>query len=107
MSGYVLMPVSPARSGKSGAPAPEPDSALNALASPMEAHSAYHGDDWSPQRLVFHQNLESFAERVGLVVGLQSNGKVSQEQAYGQIRRIWKELKESKDALLNSTKENS
>ena len=56
----------------------------------MEAHSSYYGDDWSPQRLVFHQNLESFAERVGLVVGLQSNGKVSQEQAYGQIRRIWK-----------------
>ena len=105
MSGYVLMPVSPARLGKSGAPAPEPDSALNALASPMEAHSSYYGDDWSPQRLMFHQNLESFAERVGLVVGLQSNGKVSQEQAYGQIRRIWKELKESKDALLNSTKE--
>ena len=71
----------------------------------MEAHSSYYGDDWSPQRLVFHQNLESFAERVGLVVGLQSNGKVSQEQAYGQIRRLWKELKESKDALLNSTKE--
>ena len=54
---------------------------------------------------MFHQNLESFAVRVGLVVGLQSNGKVSQEQAYGQIRRIWKELKESKDALLNSTKD--
>ena len=69
----------------------------------MEAHSSYNGDDWSPQRLMFHQNLESFAERVGLVVGLQSNGKVSQEQAYGQIRQIWKELKESKDALLNST----
>ena len=68
----------------------------------MEAHSSYKGDDWSPQRLMFHQNLESFAERV---VGLQSNGKVSQEQAYGQIRRIWKELKESKDALLNSTKD--
>ena len=75
------------------------------MISPMEPHSAYRGSDWTPQRLMFHQNLESFAERVGLVVGLQSNGKVSQEQAYGQIRRIWKELKESKDALLNSTKE--
>ena len=71
----------------------------------MEAPARYRGNDWSPERLRFHQNLESFAERVGLVVGLQSNGKVSQEQAYGQIRRIWKELKESKDALLNSTKD--
>jgi glutathione peroxidase-family protein len=54
---------------------------------------------------MFHQNLESFADRVGLVVGLQSNCKVSQEQAYAQIRSIWKELKDSKDALLKSSKE--
>jgi hypothetical protein len=54
---------------------------------------------------MFHQNLESFAERVGLVVGLQSNGKVTQEQAYAEIRRIWKELKDSKDVLLNSPKQ--
>ena len=69
--------------------------------SPMEAHTGYRGDDWSPQRLLFHQNLESFAERVGLIVGLQSNGKLSQEQAYDQIRAIWKELKDSKEALAN------
>jgi hypothetical protein len=54
---------------------------------------------------MFHQNLESFAERVGLVVGLQSNGKVSQEQAYAEIRRIWKDLKDSKDVLLKFQKE--
>ena len=78
----------------------EPDADGDDVRSPMESHSAYRGPDWTPQRLMFHQNLESFAERVGLVVGLQSNGKVSQEQAYAQIRRIWKELKDSKDALL-------
>ncbi|MBM5798519.1 MAG: hypothetical protein FJ051_08950 [Cyanobacteria bacterium M_surface_9_m1_291] len=66
----------------------------------MESHSGYRGEDWSPQRLVFHQNLESFADRVGLIVGLQSNGKISQEQAYTEIRKIWKELKESKGTLL-------
>jgi hypothetical protein len=71
----------------------------------MEPHSTYRGSDWTPQRLMFHQNLESFAERVGLVVGLQSNGKVTQEQAYAEIRRIWKELKDSKDVLLNSQKQ--
>ena len=67
----------------------------------MEPHSTYRGSDWTPQRLMFHQNLESFAERVGLVVGLQSNGKMSQEQAYDEIRRIWNDLKESKNILLN------
>lgn len=70
------------------------------VASPMEAHGSYRGRDWSPQRLVFHQNLETFAERVGLIVGLQSNGKLSQEQAYDQIRKLWKSLRASKDTLL-------
>ncbi|MCP9788510.1 hypothetical protein KBY99_05880 [Cyanobium sp. Maggiore-St4-Cus] len=71
----------------------------------MEPHSTYRGSDWTPQRLMFHQNLESFAERVGLVVGLQSNGKMSQEQAYAEIRRIWKDLKDSKDTLLDLPKQ--
>ena len=79
----------------------DPQGIANSISSPMEPHSAYRGSDWTPKRLMFHQNLESFAERVGLVVGLQSNGKMSQEQAYDEIRRIWNGLKESKDTLLN------
>lgn len=71
------------------------------LRSPMEALSSYRGEDWTPQRLAFHQNLESFAERVGLIVALQSNGKLSQEQAYAEIRSIWNQLKDSKSTLLN------
>ena len=67
----------------------------------MEAHSSYRSSDWTPQRLMFHQNLESFAERVGLLVGLQSNGKLSQEEAYAEIRKLWKDLKGSRDNLLN------
>ncbi|MCP9800549.1 hypothetical protein KBY67_07160 [Synechococcus sp. RedBA-s] len=65
----------------------------------MESFSAYHGDDWSPQRLAFHQNLERFADRVGLIVGLQSNGKLDQDQAYDEIRMLWKDLKVSKNGL--------
>jgi hypothetical protein len=67
----------------------------------MESHGSYRGDDWSPERLMFHQNLETFAERVGLIVGLQGNGKITQEEAYAQIKRIWKSLKQSKDLLIN------
>ena len=67
----------------------------------MPAHGRYHGSDWSPQRLVFHQNLETFAEQVGLIVALQSNGKLTQEQAYARISQLWKQLRQSKDALLN------
>jgi hypothetical protein len=70
------------------------------VASPMEAHASYRGEDWSPERLVFHQNLESFADRVGLIVGLQGNGKLSQELAYAEIRKLWKSLRASKNNLL-------
>jgi len=75
------------------------------VSSPMEAHSSYRGSDWSPERLMFHQNLESFAERVGLIVGLQSNGKLSQETAYSEIRKLWKALRESKGSLFDGHQE--
>jgi len=67
----------------------------------MEAHASYRGTNWSPERVMFHQNLEAFADRVGLIVGLQGNGKITQEEAYAQIKRIWKSLKQSKDLLID------
>ena len=76
------------------------DSPNDGVRSPMEAHDSYRGDHWTPERLMFHQNLETFAERVGLIVGLQGNGKITQEEAYAQIRKIWKSLKQSKDLLI-------
>jgi hypothetical protein len=79
----------------------QPEGYQDGVRSPLEAHSSYRGDDWTPTSLVFHQNLESFAERVGLIVALQSNGKLTQEQAYDQIRTIWKKLGESKKDLLS------
>ena len=69
--------------------------------SPLEAFSSYRGSDWTPERLAFHQNLEQFADRVGLIVGLQANGKISQEHAYDEIRQIWKQLRESHSELLS------
>ncbi len=67
--------------------------------SPLEAFSGYRGIDWSPERLAFHQNLEQFADRVGLIVGLQANGKISQEDAYDEIRQISKQLHSSRKNL--------
>lgn len=71
------------------------------IRSPMERFSSFRGENWTPQRLVFHQNLEQFAERVGLIVGLQANGKIDQDVAYDEIKSLWAELKESKKDLLN------
>ncbi len=79
-------------------PVPTRDEAL--VRSPMEAHGSYRGQQWSPERLMFHHNLETFAEQVGLIVGLQANGKMSQDQAYAQIKKLWKTIKNSKDILL-------
>ena len=67
----------------------------------MEMFSSFHGKDWTPQRAAFHQNLEQFADRIGLIVGLQANGKISQEEAYEQIKSLWKTLKISKNDLLS------
>jgi len=51
--------------------------------------------------LAFHQNLEQFADRVGLIVGLQGNGKISQEAAYDEIKQLWKSLRGSRSTLLD------
>ena len=75
----------------------------NGIQSPLEGHTSYRGADWSPERLAFHQNLEAFAERVGLIVGLQSNGKLSQDSAYHEIKKIWNDLKLSRESLMETT----
>ena len=57
----------------------------------MESHSSFHGDHWTPQRAAFHNNLELFAERIGLIVALQSNGKKAKKnltlrsEIYGKL----------------------
>ena len=68
----------------------------------MEGHSGYRGSNWSPERLAFHQNLETFADRIGLIVGLQANGKIGQEQAFEEIRKLWSQLKASSKELLSN-----
>ncbi len=60
--------------------------------------SSYHGD-FTPENLVFNANLQEFAQRVGIICGLETGGKISSEEAYHQIRYLWKQLKKSKKAL--------
>lgn len=82
----------------SSGPSPERDAGIH---SPLEGFSHYRGGDWSPERLAFHQNLEQFADRVGLIVGLQGNGKISQEAAYDEIKQLWNRLRGSRSSLLD------
>jgi hypothetical protein len=38
---------------------------------------------------------------VGLIVGLQGNGKISQEAAYDEIKQLWKSLRGSRSSLFD------
>lgn len=70
--------------------------------SPLENLSSYRGEDWSPECLAFHQNLEQFADRVCLIVGLQANGKVGQNEAYAEVKALWNDLCVSKKKFFQS-----
>lgn len=60
--------------------------------------SSYHGT-FSPQQLVFNANLQEFANRVGYISGLQTGGKLSSDQAFEQIKLLYKQLKQTKKGL--------
>lgn len=61
-------------------------------------HSRYRGSV-HPENLVFNANLQEFSQRVSLICGLQTNGKLSPEDSYQQVRTLWKQLKRSRKAL--------
>lgn len=63
--------------------------------------SQYQGE-FTPQNLAFNANLQEFAQRVSLICGLETGGKVSSANAYGDIKKLWKELKASKKNLLSN-----
>ncbi len=56
--------------------------------------SSYRGE-FTPENLVFNANLQEFAQKVGYICNLETNGKIPSNQAYEQIRVLWKDLKSS------------
>lgn len=52
-----------------------------------------------PENLVFNANLQEFSQRVRLICGLHTNGKLSAEAAYRQISDLWQQLALSKHQL--------
>jgi hypothetical protein len=63
--------------------------------------TALYRGDFTPEHLAFNANLQEFAQRVSLLCGLETGGKIPPEQAYEQIKELWKQLKESKKNLLD------
>lgn len=62
----------------------------------------YRGE-FTPEHLAFNANLQEFAQRVSLLCGLETGGKISTNEAYKEIKELWAQLKKSKEALLDQT----
>ncbi|MHC5724442.1 MAG: DUF7219 family protein [Nostoc sp.] len=60
--------------------------------------SRYYGK-FQPENLVFNANLQEFAQKISYITCLETSGKLSSEEAYQQIRALWKQLKHSKKEL--------
>lgn len=64
----------------------------------LHPRSRYRGK-FTPENLAFNANLQEFAQRVSYICGLETGGKISPEQAYHEIKDLWKQLKKSKQEL--------
>ena len=61
-------------------------------------YSRYRGQV-KPENLVFNANLQEFAQRISYICNLETGGKISPEEAYQQIKMLYKRLKHSKKQL--------
>lgn len=61
---------------------------------------SYRGE-FTPENLAFNSNLQEFAQKVSILCSLETGGKIPPYDAYTEIKRLWKQLKESKEALLD------
>jgi hypothetical protein len=64
----------------------------------LNPRSRYRGQ-FKPENLVFNANLQEFAQRVMFVSSLETNGKMTPEESYKEIKTLWKQLKRSKKSL--------
>jgi organic radical activating enzyme len=64
----------------------------------LHPRSRYYGE-FTPSNLLFNANLQEFATQVGYICALETNGKISSAEAYGQIKQLFKSLKQSKKGL--------
>jgi len=65
--------------------------------------SSYYGE-FTPEALAFNANLQEFANRVSIICNLETGGKISPDEAYQQIKQLWKQLRSSKKELLDAPK---
>ncbi len=64
----------------------------------LHPKSRYYGQ-FTPEYLAFNANLQEFAQKIGYISALQTGGKLSPEQAYKQVKYLWKQLKQTKKGM--------
>ncbi|WP_396020677.1 hypothetical protein [Aulosira sp. FACHB-615] len=67
----------------------------------ISPRSRYYGQV-KPENLIFNANLQEFAQKVGIITSLETNGKLTSQEAYKKIKCLWKQLKRSKKQLFNN-----
>ena len=60
--------------------------------------SSYRGKV-QPKNLIFNANLQEFSQKISYICNLETGGKLAPDEAYKQIKSLWKELKRSKKEL--------
>ena len=51
------------------------------------------------ENLVFNTNLQEFAQKVGYISVLESNGQLDSSESCNQIKALWKQFKDSQKEL--------
>lgn len=67
----------------------------------LSPRSSYWGNPTLPN-LTFNANLQEFAHKVSVICNLETGGKVTPDEAYTQIKHLWKQLKTSKQNILDA-----
>lgn len=62
----------------------------------------YHGE-FTPNNLAFNANLQEFAQQASYLCNLETNGKITPEETYRQIKQLWRQLEQSKQELLDNS----
>ncbi|MEY3301693.1 MAG: hypothetical protein RLZZ139_65 [Cyanobacteriota bacterium] len=65
----------------------------------MNPISNFRGE-FTPQNLAFDANLQEFTNRISIICALETGGKISPNEAYLQIKELWKKLDASRQNLL-------
>lgn len=57
-----------------------------------------------PKDHAMEVNLQSFANGIGIICALEAGGKITPQDAYKQVKVLWKQLKKTKKSLYPKVK---